>query len=290
MSDEPRYKSGRLKKPEWLKIQLPTAKAYASVKEIVEKNKLHTICESGSCPNMGECWGARTATFMILGDICTRSCRFCAVKTGKPLSVDTDEPSNIANSVRLMNLKHCVLTSVDRDDLKDGGSQIWAETVREIRDICPGTTIETLIPDFKGEKELLQRIIEVKPEVVSHNIETVKRLTKEVRVQAKYARSLDVLKVLKDGGVTTKSGIMVGLGETDEEIYETMDDLIAVGCDILTIGQYLQPTYNHLEVQRYVTPEKFEEYKMKGVQKGFKVVESGPLVRSSYHAEKHLLH
>ncbi len=277
-----------LRKPEWLKIQLPNTKAYASVKDIVDHNRLNTICESGNCPNQGECWKAGTATFMILGDICTRSCKFCNVKTGKPLAVDIEEPKNIANSVKDMSLDHCVITSVDRDDLEDGGSIIWAETVTEIRKLNPNTTIETLIPDFKANKEQIQRIIDVKPEIVSHNLETVKRLTKEVRVQAKYQRSLDTLEFLSKSGITIKSGIMVGLGEKDEEIYETMDDLLYIGCKILTIGQYLQPTINHLNVQRYVTPEEFENYKKIGLKKGFKVVESGPLVRSSYHAKEHL--
>jgi lipoic acid synthetase len=275
-------------KPEWLKIKLPSGKMYASVKDIVNSNKLHTICQSGNCPNMGECWGAGTATFMILGDICTRSCQFCAVKTGKPNAVDLQEPDKIADSVVLMKLKHCVLTSVDRDDLKDGGSTIWAETVNKIRDKSPHTTIETLIPDFQGKEDQLNRIIEVAPEVVSHNLETVERLTKEVRIQAKYERSLDVLKYLKQKGMRTKSGIMVGLGESNQEIIKTMQDLRSVNCDILTIGQYLQPTHKHLKVERFVTPDEFNFFKKEGLKMGFKVVESGPLVRSSYHAEKHL--
>lgn len=277
-----------LRKPHWLKVQLPTTKAYASVKEIVSKHKLHTICESGNCPNQGECWAARTATFMILGDTCTRSCRFCNVKTGKPLPANPDEPMNVAKSVQTMGLKHCVLTSVDRDDLSDGGAKHWADTVRAIRELNPNTTLETLIPDFKGDTASLDRIIEVKPEVVSHNLETVERLSKKVRVQAKYDRSLSVLKYLKDNGITTKSGIMVGLGETDEEVYKTMDDLLTVKCDIITIGQYLQPTINHLNVDRYVTPEQFQTYEKVAKEKGFRFVESAPLVRSSYHAEKHV--
>jgi lipoic acid synthetase len=237
---------------------------------------------------MGECWGAGTATFMILGNICTRSCGFCAVKTGKPLPADLKEPERVANSVKLMKVKHCVITSVDRDDLADGGSIIWAETVKKVREVSPGTTMETLIPDFAGKWENLQRIIDVAPEIVSHNMETVRRLTKEVRIQAKYDRSLEVLYRLKQGGMKTKSGIMLGLGETEDEIIETIEDLAEVKCDILTIGQYLQPTPNHLPVAEFVTPEKFKEYKEFALKKGFRFVESGPLVRSSYHAEKHL--
>jgi len=277
------------RKPDWLRVKLPTGKEYAEVRKIVDTHKLHTICESGNCPNMGECWGAGTATFMILGNICTRSCGFCAVATGRPLAVDPDEPARVAESVRLMKVKHCVITSVDRDELKDGGSLIWAETVKKIREVSPGTTMETLIPDFKGDWNNLQRIIEVKPEVVSHNMETVRRLTREVRIQAKYERSLEVLRRLKQAGITTKSGIMLGLGETFDEITEAMDDLIGVGLDILTLGQYLQPTTRHLPVKRFVHPDEFSELKTIGLQKGFRYVESGPLVRSSYHAERHLI-
>jgi lipoic acid synthetase len=278
----------RPKKPDWLRVKLPIGKEYLEVRKLVDTHKLHTICESGNCPNMGECWGAGTATFMILGNICTRSCGFCAVATGKPLPVDLEEPARVADSVRLMKVKHCVITSVDRDELKDGGSIIWAETVNKIREVSPGTTMETLIPDFQGKWENLQRIIDVKPEIVSHNLETVRRLTKQVRIQAKYDRSLEVLKRLKDGGLKTKSGIMLGLGETEDEIFETMDDLVAVGLDILTMGQYLQPTTKHLAVQKFVKPEDFARYKEVALAKGFRYVESGPLVRSSYHAEKHL--
>ena len=274
-------------KPKWLRVKLPTGKEYREVREIVDNYKLHTICESGNCPNMGECWGAGTATFMILGNVCTRSCGFCNVATGKPDKVDPFEPVRVAKSVKLMGVKHCVLTSVDRDDLKDGGSEIWAETVRAVRRLSPNTTLETLIPDFRGEWDNLQRV-EVAPEIVSHNLETVRRLTKQVRIQAKYDRSLEVLFRLKKGGMTTKSGIMLGLGETEEEIIETMDDLRSVGVSILTLGQYLQPTPNHLPVDEFITPEKFAEYKRIGLEKGFKYVESGPLVRSSYHAEKHI--
>lgn len=277
------------KKPNWLRVKLPTGEEYKKVRGIVTEHKLHTICESGNCPNMGECWGAGTATFMILGNICTRSCGFCAVKTGRPLPADLEEPKRVANSVKLMNVKHCVLTSVDRDDLKDGGSIIWAETVNEVRKASPTTTMETLIPDFKGDWDNLQRIIDVAPEIVSHNMETVRRLTRQVRIQAKYDRSLEVLKRLKEGGMKTKSGIMLGLGETEDEVIESMKDLRAVGCDILTLGQYLQPTPKHLPVAEFIKPEQFEKYKEIGLNElGFRFVESGPLVRSSYHAEKHL--
>lgn len=278
----------RTKKPSWLRVKLPTGEAYKQVREIVSEHKLHTICESGNCPNMGECWGAGTATFMILGNICTRSCGFCSVATGKPEGVDGFEPLRVAKSVKLMKVKHAVITSVDRDDLADGGSEIWAETVSKIRQLSPDTTLETLIPDFAGKWDNLQRIIDVAPEIVSHNLETVRRLTKEVRIQAKYDRSLEVLRRLKKGGMKTKSGIMLGLGELHEEIIETMEDLRAVGVDIITLGQYLQPTKNHLPVAEFVTPDRFRMYKELGLEMGFRYVESGPLVRSSYHAEKHL--
>lgn len=278
----------RERKPDWLRVKLPTGKEYANTRKIVSEHKLHTICESGNCPNMGECWGAGTATFMILGNICTRSCGFCAVATGRPLPVDLEEPKRVAQSILMMGIKHAVITSVDRDELKDGGSIIWAETIREVRKQSPGTTLETLIPDFRGIWENLQRIIDAKPEIVSHNMETVRRLTKQVRIQAKYDRSLEVLKRLKEGGLTTKSGIMLGLGETQDEVLETMDDLRAVGVNIMTLGQYLQPTKKHLPVKEYVRPEQFAFYKEAGLAKGFDYVESGPLVRSSYHAEKHL--
>jgi lipoic acid synthetase len=276
------------KKPDWLRVKLPIGKEYAEVRQIVSEHKLHTICESGSCPNMGECWGNGTATFMILGNTCTRSCGFCNVHTGRPLPIDWEEPKMVAESIRLMKLKHAVITSVDRDDLKDGGSMIWAETVKEVRKLCPGITMETLVPDFQGKWENLQRIIEVHPEIISHNLETVRRLTKEVRVQAKYERSLEVLKRLKEAGMKTKSGIMLGLGETEEEVSETMDDLRHVGVDVLTIGQYLQPSKKHLEVKEFIKPEIFAKHKEIGLKKGFRFVESGPLVRSSYHAERHL--
>jgi lipoic acid synthetase len=278
----------RVKKPDWLRVKLPTGEEYVKVRSIVSKHKLHTICESGNCPNMGECWGAGTATFMILGNICTRSCGFCAVATGKPKPADWDEPKRIANSVKLMGVKHCVITSVDRDDLKDGGSIIWAETIKEIRAISPETKFECLIPDFAGKWENLQRIIDVQPDIVSHNIETVRRLTAQVRIQAKYDRSLEVLKRLDEAGVKTKCGLMVGLGETEEEIFETIDDVASVNCDVLTIGQYLQPTPKHLPVARFVHPDDFKKYREYALSKGFRFVESGPLVRSSYHAEKHI--
>lgn len=278
----------RIKKPQWLRVKLPTGENYKKVRALVDEHKLHTICESGNCPNMGECWGEGTATFMILGNICTRSCGFCAVSTGKPLEADIFEPAKVAQSVKLMNVKHAVITSVDRDDLPDGGSEIWVATVKSIRRKSPGTTMETLIPDFGGKWENLQRIIDVAPEVVSHNLETVRRLTKQVRIQAKYDRSLEVLMRLKKGGMKTKSGIMLGLGETESEILETIDDLSSVGCDILTVGQYLQPTPNHLPIVEFITPQKFDEYRDYALTKGFRFVESGPLVRSSYHAEKHL--
>ncbi len=279
---------GFKRKPSWLRVKLPTGEEYKKVRSLVSEHKLHTICESGNCPNMGECWGAGTATFMILGNICTRSCGFCSVATGRPDAVDPFEPLRVAKSVKLMSVKHCVITSVDRDDLKDGGSIVWAETVNAVRRISPETTLETLIPDFKGKWDNLQRIIDVAPEIVSHNLETVRRLTREVRIQAKYDRSLEVLYRLKKGGMKTKSGVMLGLGETEEEVLETMDDLRSVGVDILTLGQYLQPTPNHLPVHEFIHPEKFAEYEKIGLEKGFRFVESGPLVRSSYHAEKHL--
>jgi lipoic acid synthetase len=278
----------RIKKPKWLRVKLPTGENYKKVRSLVDEHKLHTICESGSCPNMGECWGEGTATFMILGNICTRSCGFCAVQTGKPLEADPFEPGRVAHSVKTMGVKHAVITSVDRDDLKDGGSEIWAQTVRAVRAQSPETTMETLIPDFMGKWENLQVIIDVAPEIVSHNLETVRRLTKQVRIQAKYDRSLEVLFRLKKGGMRTKSGVMLGLGESHEEVLETMEDLRSVQVDILTLGQYLQPTPKHLPVVEFITTERFDEYREIGLKMGFKYVESGPLVRSSYHAEKHL--
>lgn len=277
-----------LRKPHWLKTQLPEGKTYKKVREIVDANKLHTICTSGNCPNIAECWNAGTATFMILGDICTRSCKFCNVKTGKPFPVDKEEPSRVADSIKLMKLKHCVITSVDRDDLKDGGAEHWSETIRAIKKQNPSTTIEALIPDFQGNIDHLKKVIDAKPEVISHNLETVKRLTPLVRSKAQYDNSLKVLRLIADAGVTAKSGIMLGLGETEQEILEMMDDLLAVGCSIFTLGQYLQPTLNHLPVNEYVTPEKFLSYKKIGLEKGFRFVESSPLVRSSFHAEKQI--
>ncbi|HLV42937.1 MAG TPA: lipoyl synthase [Brumimicrobium sp.] len=281
-------KQTKIQKPKWLRVKLPTGESYRHVRKLVDEHKLHTICESGSCPNMGECWGEGTATFMILGNICTRSCGFCAVQTGRPEEVDVFEPGRVANSVKLMEVKHAVITSVDRDDLKDGGANIWAQTIRAIRKQSPGTTLETLIPDFAGKWENLKIVTDEAPEIVSHNLETVRRLTKEVRIQAKYDRSLEALFRIKKSGMRTKSGIMLGLGETHEEILETMTDLRSVGTDIVTLGQYLQPTSKHLPVAEFVTPERFDEYKRKGIEMGFRYVESGPLVRSSYHAERHM--
>ncbi len=277
------------RKPDWLKIKIPSGKEYVQVKEIVNRHKLHTICTSGLCPNMAECWGRGTATFMILGDICTRSCKFCATKTGKPEAIDQDEPKNLAESVRLMTLKHCVITSVDRDDLPDGGAGHWAETIRLVKLVNPETTIEALIPDFMGKSELIQLVIDARPEVISHNLETVKRLTPQVRSAARYDRSLEVIRQIAGSGITAKSGIMAGLGEKDEEVLQTMDDLLAVGCSVMTIGQYLQPTKAHLPVAEFIHPDKFAEWKEIGLKKGFRFVESTPLVRSSYQAEKHVL-
>ena len=279
----------KINKPDWLKVKIPSGKEYLRVKEVFEERGLHTICSSGKCPNQSECWTAGTATFMILGNTCTRSCQFCNVATGAGEEVDIFEPAKVAESIRVMGLKHAVITSVNRDDLSDGGSNHWKKTVDMIRKKNPGVTIETLIPDFKGEWENLDPILEARPEIVSHNIETVERITKLVRVQAKYWRSMEVLKRLKEGGIPkTKSGIMVGIGETDEEVIQTMKDLVAQGVDILTIGQYLQPSKKHLPVSEFVTPEKFAEYKLIGEKIGFHHVESGPLVRSSYHAERHV--
>ncbi len=279
----------RQAKPKWLRVKLPTGKKYTELRGLVDNYKLNTICTSGSCPNMGECWGEGTATFMILGNICTRSCGFCGVATGRPNAVEWEEPEKVARSIKLMKIKHAVITSVDRDDLKDGGSIIWAETVKAIRRANPETTMETLIPDFQLDHKALNRIIEVSPEVVSHNMETVRRLTREVRIQAQYDRSLGVLKYLKEQGVRrTKSGIMLGLGETEEEVMQTMRDLAAVNVDIVTIGQYLQPSKKHLPVKEFITPEQFKKYEEYGKELGFRHVESGALVRSSYHAHKHI--
>ena len=277
----------RIKKPDWLRVKLPIGENYKHVRGLVDQHKLHTICESGNCPNMGECWGEGTATFMILGNTCTRSCGFCAVSTGRPDPLDWDEPQRVAEAIHLMKVKHAVITSVDRDELKDGGSIIWANTITAIRSLNPETTLETLIPDFKGEKENIQRLIDVAPEVVSHNIETTERLTRKVRIQAKYHRSMDVIRTLKKGGMRTKSGIMLGLGEEKQEVIQTLQDLYDNGCDVVTIGQYLQPTAKHLPVVRFVHPDEFAEFKEIGYQIGLDYVESGPLVRSSYHSEKH---
>lgn len=280
----------RAKKPEWLRVKLPVGKKYTELRGIVDKYKLNTICTSGSCPNMGECWGEGTATFMILGNICTRSCGFCGVKTGKPETVEWDEPEKVARSIYLMKIKHAVITSVDRDDLKDGGSIIWSETVQAIRRANPNTTLETLIPDFRGIKRNIDRLITVAPEIISHNVETVRRLTREVRIQAKYDRSLEVLQYIKNSGQRrTKSGIMLGLGETENEVIETLHDLYNAGVDIVTIGQYLQPSKKHLPVAEFISPDQFNKYKKIGLELGFKYVESGALVRSSYRAHKHLI-
>jgi lipoic acid synthetase len=281
-------KNDRPRKPHWLRVKLPTGENYKHVRSLVSEYKLHTICESGNCPNMGECWGAGTATFMILGNVCTRSCSFCAVATGRPTELDTDEPRRVAEAVRLMEVKHAVITSVNRDELKDRGARIWHETVRAVKELCPQTTMETLIPDTKGNWEALETMISAGQEVVSHNMETVERLYRRVRPQARYERSLEQIKRIKDYGKRTKSGIMLGLGETDEEVYRIMDDLLASGLDVLTLGQYLQPTKMHLEVAEYIHPDKFEEFREAGYRKGFDFVESGPLVRSSYHAERHV--
>ncbi|MEO9022882.1 MAG: lipoyl synthase [Ginsengibacter sp.] len=278
----------KLRKPSWLRVKLPIGEDYKRVRNIVDTHKLHTICESGNCPNMGECWGEGTATFMILGNVCTRSCGFCAVATGRPSAVDWQEPKRVADAIHLMKVKHAVITSVDRDELKDGGSIVWAKTIEAIRALSPETTLETLIPDFKAEEENIQRIISVAPDVVSHNIETVERLTRTVRIQAKYWRSMEVLRILKKGGMRTKSGIMLGLGETKEEVIQTMRDLKDSEVDVITIGQYLQPTSKHLPVQRYVHPGEFAEFREIGYEMGLDYVESGPLVRSSYHSDRHV--
>ncbi|MCM4155904.1 lipoyl synthase [Gramella sp. AN32] len=282
-------KTERTPKPKWLRVKLPTGKKYTELRNLVDKYNLHTICTSGSCPNMGECWSEGTATFMILGNICTRSCGFCGVKTGRPETVDWDEPEKVARSIKLMQIKHAVVTSVDRDDLKDMGSIIWAETIKAIRRMNPDTTLETLIPDFQGNERNIDRIVEVAPEVVSHNMETVKRLTREVRIQAKYDRSLAVLKYLKDSGINrTKSGIMLGLGEEEGEVIQTLEDLKNAGVDVVTIGQYLQPSKKHLPVKQFITPDQFQKYEKIGLDLGFRHVESSALVRSSYKAQKHI--
>lgn len=273
--------------PHWMKMKMPKGESYSRVKNIVSRNHLHTICSSGNCPNIGDCWSRGTATFLILGDICTRSCKFCGVKTGRPLKPDYDEPDRVAESVKLMQLKHCVLTSVDRDDLDDGGADIWAMTIQRIKSLSNGTTIEALIPDFRGNIRSLHKILDAAPEIISHNLETVERLTPLIRSVAKYSTSLDVLKFLADAGARVKTGIMVGLGEKEEEVYQTMKSVLRTGCRIFTIGQYLQPTFNHIPVAAYIHPAAFKKYKSIGLSMGFEIVESAPLVRSSYNAEKH---
>ena len=277
-----------MRKPEWLKISIGANERYTETKRIVENHCLHTICSRGRCPNMGECWGKGTATFMIGGDICTRSCKFCNTQTGRPLPLDADEPTHVAESIALMKLSHAVVTSVDRDDLPDLGAGHWARTITEIKRINPDTTIEVLIPDFQGRMELVDKIIAANPEIISHNMETVRRISPLVRSAADYETSLQVIRRIAESGITAKSGIMVGLGETPSEVEELMDDLLATGCSILTIGQYLQPTRRHYPVEEYVIPEQFAQYKQTGLEKGFEQVESAPLVRSSYHAEKHI--
>ena len=285
---EIKSKMPRFKKPNWLRVKLPVGEEYKKVRNIVDKYKLHTICESGNCPNMGECWGAGTATFMILGNVCTRSCTFCAVATGRPPEYDDKEPTRVAKAIKKMGVKHAVITSVNRDELKDRGAEIWYQTVSLTKKLSPETTIETLIPDVRGNWDALDRMIEAGQEVVSHNIETVERLYKRVRPQAKYERSLEQIKITNEKGMRTKSGIMVGLGETKEEVFKVMDDMVDHGLHILTIGQYLQPTKMHLEVDDFISPEIFDMYKEEGLKRGLKYVESGPLVRSSYHAERHV--
>ena len=276
------------RKPDWLRVKLPVGREYANVRKIVDENKLHTICESGNCPNMGECWGAGTATFMILGNVCTRSCTFCAVATGRPPEYDEAEPQRVAEAIKTMGVKHAVITSVNRDELKDRGAEIWYQTVVKVKELSPSTTIETLIPDVKGNWDALYRMIDGGQEVVSHNMETVESLYRRVRPQAKYARSLEQIKLTNEAGKRTKSGIMLGLGEKDDELFKAMDDLVEHGLHILTLGQYLQPTKMHIEVAEFIHPDKFESFKEEGLRRGLKYVESGPLVRSSYHAERHV--
>jgi lipoic acid synthetase len=288
MIELPTLANDRVKKPSWLKVKLPTGENYRRVRQLVDEHKLHTICESGNCPNMGECWGEGTATFMILGNTCTRSCSFCAVATGRTREYDRTEPERVAQAISMMKVKHAVITSVNRDELPDKGAEVWAETIRMVRKLSPGTTMETLIPDFMSRWDLLAHVIDEKPEVVSHNMETVKRLYRKVRPQAKYERSLEQIQKTKEHGCRTKSGVMLGLGETRDEVLEVMADLHAHGCDVITLGQYLQPTRMHLAVERFVTPEEFTSYHTEGMKMGFKVVEAGPLVRSSYHAERHI--
>ena len=288
MSNQNTIDKPRVKKPDWLRVKLPVGKEYAKVRKLVDDNKLHTICESGNCPNMGECWGAGTATFMILGNVCTRSCTFCAVATGRPPEYDTEEPQRVAEAITKMGVKHAVITSVNRDELPDKGAEIWYQTVVKTKELTPATTIETLIPDVKGQWDALYRMIEGGQEVISHNMETVKELYRQVRPQAKYTRSLEQIKLTRDAGRRTKSGIMLGLGETDEQVYRAMDDLAEQDLHILTLGQYLQPTRMHIEVAEFVHPDKFAQFKEEGLKRGIRYVESSPLVRSSYHAERHV--
>ncbi|HJZ41448.1 MAG TPA: lipoyl synthase [Bacteroidales bacterium] len=279
----------RQRLPHWMKMKRANGEDYSRVKNLVVRQNLHTICTSGNCPNIGECWSHGTATFMILGNICTRRCKFCSVPTGKPLPVDWLEPDRLAESVKSMGVKHCVITSVDRDDLEDLGAGLWRAAIRKVKEVNPGTTMEVLIPDFQGRKELVQQIIDERPEVISHNLETVERLSREIRSKARYNISLDVLRYIAQSGITAKSGIMLGLGETEDEVLKTMDDLLAAGVKVMTIGQYLQPTLDHMPVHSYVPPEQFEKFHVLGLKKGFVIVESSPLVRSSYHAERHIL-
>lgn len=286
--EQEKKEDSKIKKPNWLRVKLPVGQEYKKVRNLVDQYKLHTICESGNCPNMGECWGAGTATFMILGNVCTRGCGFCAVATGRPPEYDIDEPRRVAEAIRLMEVKHAVLTSVNRDELKDRGAEIWYQTVIQVKQQSPTTTIETLIPDVKNNWKALYRMIEAGQEVVSHNMETVEELYRQVRPQAKYWRSLEQIKRTKEFGKRTKTGIMLGLGETEEQVFKAMDDLVEHGCDILTLGQYLQPTKRHLEVQEWIHPDRFKMYEVEGLRRGLKYVESGPLVRSSYHAERHV--
>ena len=278
----------RLRRPEWLKARVPGGENYARLKSLIDTHKLHTVCEEARCPNMGECWNHGTATFMILGDVCTRSCGFCAIKTGRPTVLDADEPRRVAEAVKLMGVKHAVITSVDRDDLPDFGASFWAKTIFEVKKANPNTTLEVLIPDFQGNSDSLKMIIRAKPEIISHNLETVRRLTTQIRTKAQYKTSLEVIRQISDSEVVSKSGIMLGLGETETEILGTMDDLLSVGCKVITIGQYLQPSKENASVVEYIHPSKFEEYRQIGLKKGFKIVESAPMVRSSYHAERHL--
>lgn len=278
----------RQRLPKWMKMQMPKGENYSKVKNLVERHGLNTICTSGNCPNIGDCWSRGTATFMILGDICTRRCKFCAVKSGRPLAPDLKEPEKVAESVRIMGVRHCVITSVDRDDLDDQGAEIWARTITEVKRVNPGTRIEVLIPDFRGKEELIHQIIDAGPDVISHNLETVERLTPFVRFASKYRRSLDVVRYIANNYKISKSGIMLGLGETHEEVLQTMDDLREAGCKVMTIGQYLAPTATHMPVVEYIKPEQFREYRRIGLDKGFSFVESAPLVRSSYRAEQHV--